>query len=52
MIPASFDYQRADSVDAARALLADPSRWNGGTPDGFLRLSPSDAGMAPDAGWV
>ena len=39
-----------DPADA-RAVLADPSRWTGSEDAGFLRLSPTDAGMAPDAQW-
>ena len=45
-------YPLVPDPDAARAVLADPSRWTGGPGDGFLRLAPTDAGMAPDAVWA
>ncbi|RZU33928.1 hypothetical protein [Blastococcus saxobsidens] len=45
-------YRVEDDPGIARAVLADPSRWTGSPGDGFLRLAPTDAGMAPDAAWV
>ena len=45
-------YRGVEDADTARAVLADPARWTGTSEDGFLRLSPTDAGMAPDARWM
>ena len=45
-------YRRITDDGAARAVLADPARWTGTSEDRFLRLCPTEAGMAPGAPWL
>ena len=44
-------FLRVLDAEAVRQVLAHPERWTRDSEEGFLHLSPTDAGMAPDVAW-